>query len=104
MTGWHRPDVERSTLDHLAQVVGEISARQMVDGLIAKGRAQRDDEVAKLTKRVAELERQLTTARGAVAEAVMCDDVACLVNSHLPKVEKALGGLPLLPAEGGEPR
>lgn len=97
MSGRHRPDVERSTLDHLAQVVGPVSARQMVDGLIAKGRAQRDDEVERL-------EQQLAAVRGAVAEAVMCDDVACLVNSHLPKVEKALGGLPLLPAEGGEPR
>jgi hypothetical protein len=97
MTGWHRPDVERSTLDHLAQVVGEISARQMVDGLIAKGRAQRDDEAAKL-------EQQLTTVRAAVAETVMCDDAPCLVNSHLAKIELALGGLPLLPGEGGEPR
>ena len=97
MTGWHRPDVERSTLDHLAQVVGPVSARQMVDGLIAKGRAQRDDEVARL-------EQQLATVRGAVAEAVMCDDAACLIGSHMAKVEKALGGLPLLPAKGGEPR
>lgn len=40
MTGWHRPDVETSTLEHLAQIVGPTSARQMVDGLLAKGRAQ----------------------------------------------------------------
>jgi hypothetical protein len=59
VSGWHRPDVAVSARDHLAQTVGETSAQQMVDGLIALGRKQRDAEVAKLRERIAELEKQL---------------------------------------------
>lgn len=44
MTGWHRPDVETSVLDALTKTHGPISARQMVDGLIAKGRAQAEGD------------------------------------------------------------
>lgn len=37
MSAWHRSDVEKSALEHLTKVVGPKSARQIVDGLIAKG-------------------------------------------------------------------
>jgi hypothetical protein len=105
VTGWKREGVVTAALHYLTKGVGDAKgARQIVDGLIDLGRRERASEVAKLRERVAELERQVATVRGAVAEAVMCDDVPCLVNSHLPKVERALGGLPLLPAEAGGPR
>lgn len=39
MSAWHRPDVETAALEHLTAVVGPKSARQIVKGLIAKGRA-----------------------------------------------------------------
>lgn len=51
---WHRPDVETSVLDALTKTHGPISARQMVDGLIAKGRTQALDTVEEL---IAELGR-----------------------------------------------
>lgn len=79
------------------------SARQRAAGHWEAAGWVRDERVT-AEARVAELEQQLATVRGAVAEAVMCDDVACLVNSHMAKIELALGGLPLLPADGGEPR
>ena len=44
MSNWHRPDVETSVLDALTKTHGPISARQMVDGLIAKGRAQAEGD------------------------------------------------------------
>lgn len=46
---WHRPDVETSVLDALTKTHGPISARQMVDGLISKGRAE---PVAKLRRNI----------------------------------------------------
>lgn len=54
MTGWHRPDVVASAREHLAQAVGPVSAQQMVDGLIAKGRAEVTDalELGDLAGRV----------------------------------------------------
>lgn len=39
MSAWHRPDVETAALDYLTLQVGRVSARQIVDGLLAKGRA-----------------------------------------------------------------
>lgn len=39
-SGWHRPDVETAALEHLTSVVGPVSARQIVDGLLARGKSQ----------------------------------------------------------------
>lgn len=88
----------------MADATGEIrNLRGKFDAQHARA-STLDGLCRTLQARVAELEQQLAIVRNAVAEAVMCDDEACLINSHLPKVETALGGLPLLPAEGGEPR
>lgn len=39
MTGWHRPDVETAALDYLTRAIGDpAGARQIVDGLLARGR------------------------------------------------------------------
>jgi hypothetical protein len=35
-SGWHRPDVETAALTYLTSVVGPVSARQLVDGLLAR--------------------------------------------------------------------
>jgi hypothetical protein len=51
--------------------------------------------------RIAELEQQLAAARDAAAEAVMCGDGDCLVSSHLPKIERALGGVGLMESAPG---
>lgn len=41
MTAWHRPDVETAALEYLTRAVGdETGARQIVDGLLARGRKQ----------------------------------------------------------------
>jgi hypothetical protein len=52
MSGWER-DLETAALAHLTRAVGdEKGARQIINGLIAKGREQRDAEVeALLTER-----------------------------------------------------
>lgn len=48
-SGWHRPDVEAAAIEYLSQVIAPASARQIVDGLLAKGRTQ--DTAAKDTPR-----------------------------------------------------
>lgn len=50
--GWHRPNVETAAIEHLTAVVGPISARQLVDGLLAKGSNQ--DTAAKDTRTAGE--------------------------------------------------
>jgi hypothetical protein len=37
VSAWHRPNVESAALEHLAAVVGPVSARQIVAGLLARG-------------------------------------------------------------------
>ncbi|MEW2518149.1 hypothetical protein [Actinacidiphila alni] len=39
-SGWNRPDVETAAIEHLTTVVGPVSARQIVDGLIARGQSE----------------------------------------------------------------
>jgi uncharacterized protein YfcZ (UPF0381/DUF406 family) len=86
---------EAERLRALLHDVQRIARDRMAE---AQGRRQHGET---LTARITELEQQLTTARGAVAEAFMCPDEDC--NGHLPKIERALGGLGLLAdTEGGE--
>jgi hypothetical protein len=79
-----------------------------------------ETEVERLQARIAELENErhstneemskavedlhakdglLAAVRDAVAEAIMCGDRSCLTSSHLPKLERILGDVGLLPAE-----
>lgn len=54
MSAWHRPDVEAAAVEHLTAVVGPVSARQIVDGLLAKGRTDGAAEVERLRAQYAE--------------------------------------------------
>lgn len=73
MSGWHRPDVEAAALAHLTTVVGPVSARQIVDGLLAKGRAEQ-------AARVAELEQQAAVVAKFVA--ARAEYITSIRNCH----------------------
>lgn len=80
-------------VDRLRRALGEATGHV----------AELDSEIGGWSARVAELEQQLAAVRAATAEAVMCGDGPCLVGSHLPRLERVLGGVGLLrAAEGGE--
>lgn len=83
----------RRALGEAADTVAELESE--VGGWSARHAAEQ--------ARAEQLSRQLAAVRDATAEAVMCGDGPCLVGTHLPKLEQALGGVGLLrDAEGGE--
>lgn len=99
MSGWHRPDVETAALAHLTTVVGPVSARQIVYGLLARGAAR---AAAPLVVR---WDRTVIQPDSATGETTVC----CVAADGRPvalclddELREALGLLLVSPdAEGG---